>query len=244
MFCTKITMIMNKFLKILLIGCSPFVLLSCLEDADKTLVLPNVVYATPIKEVIPEALLTDIEKYMPIYEGTTPPNIEGVYLINPTTLVYTSDGQFKQGDSFNDKIIKFSNQNGATNIVAYDSRESSSADSSELVSVNGTNDNFTAYFIAIGTTAGISTKTSTVISGTMTTSGIQDIKYAFIMLDKGADPDKKLMDVNAYRIFKDGDDLAANTTWATASKVKSIQISANQGLTKYSIYQSNKSTAK
>jgi len=236
---------MNKFLKLLLlIGCSPFFLFSCLENADKTLVLPNVVYATPIKEVIPEALLTDIEKYMPIYEGATPPNIEGIYLVSPGTLVYTSDGIYDPGKVFADEIIRFSGQNGATNIVTYAGKQASSEDSSELVSVSGTNENFTAYFIATGTSVGISTKTSTVISGTMTASGIQYYKMAFIMLEKGADPDKKLMDVNAYRIFRDGDDLASNTTWTTASKVKSINVSVNQGLTKYSIYQSSKNTAK
>jgi len=235
---------MNKLFKILLIGCSPFFLSSCLEDADKTLVLPNVVYATPIKQVIPDALLASIEDSMPIYEGTTPPKIDGVYLASPLTLVYTSDGQFEPGYIFINDTIKFSNQNGATNIVTYNSKTSYSADSSELVSVSGTNENFTAYFIATGTSSGIRTKTSTVISGTMTTAGILHFKMAFIMLDKGADPDEMLMDVNAYRIFKDGDDLASNTTWDAASKAKSIKTLINQNFTKYSIYQSNKSTAK
>lgn len=235
---------MNKLLKILLIGCSPAFLFSCLENADKTLVLPNVVYATPINQVIPDTLLASIEDSMPIYEGTTPPNIEGAYLVSPETLVYTSDGIYDSGKVFADEIIRFSGQNGATNIVTYAGKQASSVDSSELVSVSGTHDNFTAYFIATGTTVGISTKTSTVISGTMTATGIQHYKMAFIMLAKGDDPDKKLMDVNAYRIFKDGDDLASNTTWTTASKVKSINVSVNQGLTKYSIYQSSKNTAK
>lgn len=235
---------MSKFLQLLLIGCSFFFLFSCLENADKTLVLPDAVSATPIKQIIPSDLLAKIENYIPIYEGSTPPVIEGVYLVSPQNLVYTSNVN-NTGNYFIDGVIKFENQNKATNIVTYESKEgSASEESSELVSVSGENDNFTAYFIATGTSQGISVKTSTIISGTITTAGVQHYKMAFIMLEKGADPDKKLMDVNDYRIFNDGDDLASNTTWDAASKVKSIETSVSQNHSKYSIYQSNKSTAK
>jgi hypothetical protein len=37
------------------------------------------------------------------------------------------------------------------------------------------------------------------------------------MVEKGDDPDKKLMDVGVFRIFKDGDNVSQPTTWDRAS---------------------------
>lgn len=222
--------------------CMAVVLTSCLENGNKTFVLPDVVYATPIEDVIPAELLEDIEGYMSIYKGKTPPDIEGVYLVNPDELVYTSDGVFQPGRIFADDLFKFSSQNSATNIVTYASKQANSEQSSEKVSVSGTKENFTAYFIATGTSNDIYVKTSTVISGAKTSAGIQNYQMAFIMLEKGADPNGKLMDVNEFRIFKDGNGLASNSTWEEVSKVKTVNALKNTDLTKPSIFESNKQT--
>jgi hypothetical protein len=54
---------------------------------------------------------------------------------------------------------------------------------------------------------------SNFISGTLTSSGISDFHSAFIMLEKGPDPSNKLVAVNTYRVFKDGDNLAERYNW-------------------------------
>jgi len=54
---------------------------------------------------------------------------------------------------------------------------------------------------------------STLISGTLTSSGIINFHYAFVLLEKGSDPTNQLVPVNTYRIFKDSDGLAINNTW-------------------------------
>ncbi len=98
--------------------------------------------------------------------------------------------------------------------MTYASKQGSSSEgSSDEVTVSGSNDDFTAYFISTGTNSGISFKTATVISGTKTSSGIKNYLNAFILLEKGADPNGKLMGVNEFRIFKDNNNLASNTTW-------------------------------
>lgn len=64
-----------------------------------------------------------------------------------------------------------------------------------------------------GTSSGIYTKTALVISGTKTNTGIKGIRYAFVMVEKGDDPDTKLMDEGVFRVFEDGDGLALIATW-------------------------------
>lgn len=69
-----------------------------------------------------------------------------------------------------------------------------------------------------GTSSGIYTKTALVISGTKTSTGIQGIRYAFVMVEKGDDPDSKLMDEGVFRVFEDGNGTALLTTWPASIK--------------------------
>jgi hypothetical protein len=186
---------------------------SCLKEDNETLVLPKVKYARPIEEVIPVAMQEKLKVYMPIYSGSIPPEIDGAYLINPDVIVYSTQGGYNT--TYMDKTIKFSNQNNATNVIVYEDKQGSSYAISDEVSVTGTLDKFTAYFNTSGTSEGISCKTATIISGSKTISGIKDFYSAFVMLEKGADPSGKLVNVGTYRIFKDGNGLASNTTWTS-----------------------------
>ncbi|MBV5314030.1 MAG: hypothetical protein JZU47_12085 [Prolixibacteraceae bacterium] len=214
---------MNK-LRSLLFICLTVSLSSCLTDDNETLVLPKVMYAKPIEEVVPLAIQQQLKVYMPIYAGTTPPDIEGTYLINPDALVYTSDGQYYVGKVFTDETIMFSGQNSVTNMIAYKTKQGAVSESSDDVSVSGSDDNFTAYFNTVGEYDDKVTtfKTATIISGTISPSGIRNLTSAFVMLEKN-DPNKILMAVNDYRIFKDGNGLASNTTWTS---VKSALINS------------------
>lgn len=200
-------------------------MVSCLKDGEETLVLPKVVYATPIDEVIPTTIQSKIETYMPIYKGSNPPNIEGTFLVSTMVLVYTSDGEYSVGDAFSDETLTFSNQNGATNLLTYSMKQASSVGSSSDVSVSGSGNNFSAYFVTTGTTDNISFKTATVITGNITTSGIENYQEAFVLLEKGSDPDNKLMAVDTYRVFKDNDGLASKTSLTKSKKLETNGIS-------------------
>ena len=56
-----------------------------------------------------------------------------------------------------------------------------------------------------------------VISGTKSTSGIQNLQYAAIMVEKGDDPNNELMKEGVFRVFKDQDGLSINTSWPSRS---------------------------
>ncbi|MGV8135196.1 MAG: hypothetical protein AB2L20_08275 [Mangrovibacterium sp.] len=192
---------------------------------------------TPIEDVIPEDILVQLKSYMTIYSGTTPPDIAGTYLVSPSELVFSSDGNLDPGHIFADLYFRLSNQNDKTNILTYEGKQINSEKeiidtaTSDEVSVVGSGDNFTAYFISSGYAGEIYNKDATIISGTKTTSGIKNFSYAFVMLEKGADPDNILIEVGTYRIIKDGNGLASNTTWTKTSKLNSKGISILQSNT-------------
>ncbi len=196
--------------------------ISIIEQHFQKLISVDSFSATPLEGVIPIEMQEKIKAYMPIYQGTIPPNIEGVYLVNPMNLVYSTieDDYPLNKTIFIDAVIKFSSQNDVTHLLSFSMntpgnlQESTSTE----VSVSGTNNDFTTYFIDNGTIDGICFKSATVISGTKTALGIQDFIYSFVLLEKGADPENKVIAVGDFRVFKDGNNLASDTIWSSTTK--------------------------
>ena len=205
------------------LGCCTF--FACTSNGSDTVIVPSAPASTIIAAAIPDSIQTKMENYIPIYEGSTPPVITGTYVISPEKLVYATD-DISTLTSFNDTYIRFSDQNTTTNRAVYDERQGTSTAHSDDVLVIGSGNNFTAYFVSTGTSSGIYVKTTTVISGTKTTSGISGLRYAFVMVDKGADPNDTLVAVGTFRVFKDNDGLAANAVWPTALLLKTRAASA------------------
>lgn len=179
---------------------------SCLKNYNSTIALPEIGTAA---NVIPEEIRDEFESKMEIYEGTNPPDITSSFVIADNKLHYSSDGY---NGNFADIYMKFYNKRG--NRYEYESKQRDSHGEASGVVVIGSGDSFTAYFTEYedygdGVTWSVS---ADLISGKMTSNGIRDIRHAFIMLEKN-DPDDKLMDINEYRVFYDGDGLASFVDW-------------------------------
>lgn len=178
-----------------------------------------------IDDVLPPDMQDDLLPWIPIYKGTTPPNIEGAYIIDPFTTVYCQDegnGGYSPGDVVSSEYIKFSNQNMTFNTIdiAEQSASGSSSQTGTGAFISGTGNNFSAFFNTIGTSHGISTKTALIISGTKTQKGIANLRYAFVMVEKGSDPSHILMDEGVFRVFEDGDGLSQYATWPSKAPAK------------------------
>ena len=198
-----------------------FLFTGCLSDGDETISLEMPKDEdNRIDNVVPPDIQEQLDDYIPIYRGVDPPNITGTYLVDPLTTVYCEDypngGGFAPGKVVNSLVIRFTNQNTKTNAIDYDSynaKDPNNYAEGNGAFVSGSGNNFTAYFNTEGHSNGIYNKTALVISGTMTSNGIKDLHYAFIMVKKGSDPGNSLMDEGVYRVFKDGDGLSVPTTW-------------------------------
>ena len=177
-------------------------------------------------DVVPPEIRDELEDYITIYNGVNPPNVEGVYFMDPFDLVYSEDGY--DAGNWSSYYIKFSNQNMTYNTIDFAEVSTSGRDEStgKGAFISGSGNNFTAYFNTEGTSNDIYTKTALVISGTKTSSGIKNLYYAFIMVEKGYDPDGILMEEGYFRVFKDEDGLSVNSTWPsrTRSDVKGVSI--------------------
>lgn len=189
--------------------------------------------AEKIDDIVPKDIQDKMEPYIPIYKGTNPPNIEGTVFVDPFSTIYCEDydnGGYAPGDIVNSQYIRFSNQNSIYNTIDIDEVSASGSQSSSGTGafISGTGNNFTAFFNTEGQSSGIITRTALVISGTKTSTGIANLKYAFVMVEKGADPEHHLMNEGVFRVFEDQDGISNYTTWPGSLARSNAMMNCNQ----------------
>ena len=166
--------------------------------------------------IIPDAIRAQIEAIMPVYSGVKPPDITGEYYVGNAILAGSSlesdAADIGKSSYFAEMYLAFIKLSDGK--LTYRDNNNTSPSENINVTVVGKKDNFTAYFImnTVNPEIGSRAKEAVIISGTMTSQGISDFHYAFIMLEK-TDPSDKLVPVNTYRVFNDGNGLAKNQSW-------------------------------
>ena len=184
-------------------------------------------------DIIPDEMREGLKDHMPIYNGINPPSIEGAYLVKPYTTVYCEDGHYSVGQVIDSYKIKFLNQNFINNTIDMQEHDIDSSTNDYSIGsgafISGNGDYFTAFFATEGYARGIFNKMAVVVSGRKTSEGIKDFYYGLLMVDKGDDPDHKLMDVGYFRIFKDGDGLSDPTIWNLNIGARSLSPEENDG---------------
>ncbi len=182
-----------------------------------------------IEDVVPKDLVEKMSEKITIYRGSNPPTVEGCYYIDPFETVYCEDednGGFEVGHIVQSHVIRFMNQDKVNHTLDYEGR-SASGSSSEYGTgafISGSGNNFSVFFSTEGenlTEKGltVTTKEALIISGTKTSTGIKDLYYAFVMLEKSGDTYDEIMKEGIYRVFKDSDGLSVNYTWSSTNAV-------------------------
>ena len=169
-----------------------------------------------IAQVIPDEIRQKMEPYIPIYDGVNPPNVEGCYMLDPMVAVYMEDYDGDLSElQWMGEYINLTNQNKNDNTIDMEelTADGESYSIGQGAVIVGEGNNFSILFNTEGTNSGIYNKTALLLSGTKTTEGIQNLQYAFVMVEKGDDPEGELMEEGIFRVFKDGDDISYYTSW-------------------------------
>jgi hypothetical protein len=168
-----------------------------------------------INQVIPPDILDQMDDYIPIYDGVNPPNVEGQYLLSPAELTLDTTNNFEIGHVFSDVYFQFRNQDMVNNTLDYAEKQESSSQTGTGAFISGEGDKFSVFFNTVGTSVydgyTIPYKTALVISGIITSKGIEDLTYAFVMVEKQDAPKPYLMDVGGFRVIKDSDGLCTRS---------------------------------
>lgn len=144
-------------------------------------------------------------KYMPLYDGTTPPNIEGAYAIDGE-LVYSFEAVDAEiGDPLGEAVVGFKNQRNGNRTVDYFSYESGTYDEEVEYTVVGSGKNFTVVFVDNyegNTDYGL-------LSGTVSSSGIKKLYSGSCTLTEDGTVDYVL-------VIKDSDGMSERTSMPSA----------------------------
>lgn len=172
-----------------------------------------------VEQIIPEDIREKMEPYITIYDGINPPNVEGCYFLDPLEATYIEgyDGDLSQLE-WASEYINLTNQDMYTNTIDMEmasvSGTSYSAGMGSIIVGDG--DNFSILFDSEGYSSGIYVKMVELLSGTKGYYGIYDLKYAFVLVEKGDDPDNILMGEGEFRVFQDQDYYSETATWPYA----------------------------
>ena len=167
---------------------------SCLKEDDATVLLP-----LPIGEIYGVDLPQGMLDHIGVNEGTTPPDVDGAYLASPLTLEYASDNYWN--DDYYDLYVAFTQVEGRLRTTYRESQSQTSGTAPEA-RIIGSGNSFTVYFTSQmrNDAEQWSCTTLTIISGRLTSQGIEDFQYCNAMLSKN-DPLNKIMAVGDYHVF-------------------------------------------
>lgn len=178
--------------------------------------------------VLPDAIRENVAELIPIYFGTTPPDLTNKdFVSSPHVMFYNSNSSNPDSVVYHsDRYIAFrySESNGLT----YYSRQWDDVEQTDIyenvanINVTGSNNNFSYYYLTIGYPNGLYAEQSTIISGTLGDDGVYNFHVAVILLETSGNPN--LEPVNSYRVLKDEDGFSQFENWLNSkSDVKPSQ---------------------
>ncbi|WP_288423070.1 hypothetical protein [uncultured Spirosoma sp.] len=173
-------------------------------------------FSQDILRLVPRETIDKVRELgVPVYEGRTPPNVEGIYSIAPVYMTKsTVPNEPIKPDGFTDERLRIYNQN-TTNLTASLDKKSINANNGATVGTatgQGTylagNGSFFSLFVILDntrTSTGTRSRTLELYSGELTTTGIRGMQSTLLMLDDYGDPKGEYIPVNTGRAFKDND---------------------------------------
>lgn len=213
---------MSTLIKTTLFLIASFFCICCSKEEEKIEIIP-------MDEIITPELQKELGLNMPIYNGNTPPNVEGTYLCSPAYLTYSSipgdEDYYGEEGGFMDFEISYTGQSSVDNKLKGKLQNVQDGESYNLFTsegdtyIFGSNNNFTIFdpMIKIKDDGKV-VKEVFIISGTKTDSGISNIHISLLMVDKPDDA-VDIINVDDYRIFTDGDGLATKSVFSSTSKL-------------------------
>src|SRR5690606_23325657 len=216
-----------KKLYILLTLCAAFFLNSCVESEKSFFEDAEEFGFTGSQDDIIDFLSQDaynslLDLGIPINTGDTPPNVEGAFRMTPYILENSNveNENFEIGDLFADNKFYFSNQNFET--LSIDFYKETINDNGVLIStetglfgksfISGSGNKFTIFVKTEGFSEGSSGQVHFIngvaVSGTLAADGVQDMKHAFVILEKTGDVNGEFINEDEGRLFEYADGLS------------------------------------
>ncbi|MEO7048524.1 MAG: hypothetical protein ABI091_24710 [Ferruginibacter sp.] len=181
---------------------------SCKKDSSPGAGSGPETYPTPIANIAPQSMIDSLKaRGANIYSGTTPPIVNGVYLMTPDSCTYDNSPGNTAGAIYADYKFRFSAQDNSSYTITVEQKilpagTLSAAPVSTYISGNG--NNFSIFTLRNQSANGISGQIFNVFSGTLTATGIKKLQNILYIRSKGSDPNNLLAPAGTIRVFING----------------------------------------
>lgn len=165
-------------------------------------------FPAPIANIAPQSMIDSLRaRGSHIYSGTTPPIVNGIYLMSPDSCTYDNSPSNSAGNIYSDYKFRFSNQDNSAFTITLEQKTYpgglvSTAPASTYIS--GSGNNFSIFTLRNQSAAGIPGQIYNIFSGTITSAGIKDLQNTLYVRSKGADPNNLLIPAGSVRVFING----------------------------------------
>ncbi len=144
-----------------------------------------------------------------IHTGNNPPNVNGHFLLSEALLKSsTVPGDFTN-QRFEPYSIHFSDFDKESLTVSYKGMQGGQQDQGTGVFISGDDDYFTSILTTVSTYNFEDAKSAVLITGKLTSQGIVDCEFMYIMVDNYGNPTGQWIEEGSYRILYDKDGLAS-----------------------------------
>ncbi len=174
-------------------------------------------FPDPVRNITAQSMIDSIRTIGGmVNSGTTPPVVNGIYLMQPDSCVYdNSPGNFA-GTLFADYKFRFSSQNNSSYTLSVEQKNISNGalnPTPASVYISGSGNNFSIFVLRTVSPSGIAVQQFNILSGTLTAGGIQNFQNILYIRSKGSDPGNTLPPAGTIRRFVTGGaGLAVTTT--------------------------------
>ena len=138
-----------------------------------------------IEEIIPSQYLDSLKKLgLTVNNGTTPPDVQGIYDILPVELVNSNIPTDYAGMSFHDAKLKLFNQSSKDfGIQLYGKYFLAERDTSIVTAISGSGNNITIYGKVKSYLSGYTAIFALILSGIKEGDHFKNVKYGIINID-------------------------------------------------------------
>ena len=179
-----------------------------------------------VNTIVSSSTLAKLKQYGTVVnEGTTPPDITGVFIMSPNVCSFDNSAESLTGETFDDYLYRFSKQDNKNFTVRVDFTSTNDdqidagADTTATF-ISGKNNLFTVFAQTKGNSYGVNYVALEVISGEISSTGIKNLQITKYLQSKDADPTPVLTEVGTTRIFHDSDGVSEKQTDTALGLVK------------------------
>jgi hypothetical protein len=159
-----------------------------------------------IQNIIPDDLIKTVKDLgMKIYEGNTPPSVNGTFLATPLVLKKSNIADDEIGEEYDDLIFTLKNYNSEAKTISLEADWGGEISNSVRSFISGTGNNFSVFVEVTVTDGSAACKSVDIYSGTLTSTGIKNFYYSFIITEDYGDPYDEWAEIGEARVFYDKD---------------------------------------